>query len=57
LQGFISEEHNTLVVCSEPEELLQQVLAWKPPPGRKTVVQLSAAIGEDISKPSAEAKD
>ena len=49
-QGFISAQHNNLLVSSDPEELLQLLQQWQPPASNvlADAATRMAAVGQDI---------
>jgi hypothetical protein len=52
VQGFLNASHQNLVVSADPEQLVQQMMSWKPPASNvlADAKQRQAAIGEDIAQ-------
>ncbi|WIA11291.1 hypothetical protein OEZ85_011414 [Tetradesmus obliquus] len=51
-EGFLNASHQNVLVSADPEQLLQQMLAWQPPASNvlADAKQRQAAIGEDIAQ-------
>ena len=51
-QGFLNASHQNVLVSADPEQLVQQMLAWQPPASNvlADAKQRQAAIGEDIAQ-------